>query len=121
MQAQRRKDTQPELALRKALHASGLRFRVNYPVPGSIRRTIDIAFTKRKVAVFVDGCFWHGCPKHGERPKNNAEWWDKKLASNKARDHETTQILEHNGWRVIRIWECVELAEALQGVLVNLR
>src|SRR5215207_9136772 len=78
-----RSDTAPEIALRSALHAAGLRFRVQLPMPGNRRRKIDIAFTRAKIAVFVDGCFWHGCPEHGTRPVTNREWWDWKLARNR--------------------------------------
>lgn len=100
-----RRDTAPELALRQVLHAAGLRYRVAYPVPGRSRRTIDIAFTKRKVAVFVDGCFWHGCPEHGTEPASNSEWWRTKLAANQARDLDTTRHLVADGWVVLRFWE----------------
>ncbi|WP_353508751.1 very short patch repair endonuclease [Intrasporangium sp.] len=103
--AQKRQDTAAELRLRRALHAAGLRYRVGLPVPGAPRRTMDIAFTKAKVAVQVDGCFWHGCPEHGVRPKSNAEWWRQKLMRNTIRDRETDEVLESAGWRVIRIWE----------------
>jgi DNA mismatch endonuclease (patch repair protein) len=69
------------------------------------RRTVDIAFTKAKVAVFLDGCFWHGCPEHGTQPRANADWWVVKLQRNKARDAETDAVLESAGWRVLRFWE----------------
>ena len=84
-----RRDTAPELALRRALHAAGYRYRVVHPVPGNRRRSIDIAFTRAGVAVFVDGCFWHGCPEHGTRPRANSDWWSTKLAANHARDEDT--------------------------------
>ena len=105
MVAQKRRDTLPEVALRRALHAMGMRFRVGLPVPGTPRRTMDVAFTRAKVAIFVDGCFWHGCPTHGVDPKNNAAWWSHKLAENRRRDEETTRHLEALGWTVMRIWE----------------
>lgn len=105
MESQRRRDTAPELALRSALFASGLRFRVNYPIPGLRRRTIDIAFPKRRLAVFVDGCFWHSCPDHGVLPKSSSEWWEAKLAANAVRDRETDAHLAGLGWTVIRVWE----------------
>jgi len=85
MAHQKRQDTKPEVVLRKRLHARGYRFRVAYPVPGMPRRTIDIAFPRRRVAVFVDGCFWHACPTHGVKPKNNKDWWADKLAGNRVR------------------------------------
>ena len=83
----------------------GLRFRVELPVPGMARRTIDIAFTRAKVAVFVDGCFWHGCTLHGVEPKNNADWWARKISMNRARDEGTVRHLEALGWTVLRFWE----------------
>ena len=105
MSRARRRDTAPELALRRELHARGLRYRVAYPVPGQRRRTIDIAFTRAKVAVFVDGCFWHGCPDHGTKPRSNSAWWQEKLASNAARDADTDRVLTELGWQVVRVWE----------------
>jgi DNA mismatch endonuclease (patch repair protein) len=100
-----RRDTQPELRLRRMLHAAGLRYRVQYPVPGMKRRTIDVAFTGRKVAVFVDGCFWHGCAEHRTVPASNRDWWATKLTKNSARDAETDRHLSSLGWRVVRLWE----------------
>lgn len=121
MSRARRRDTAPEVALRRALHARGLRFRVAYPVPGQRRRTIDIAFTKAKVAVFVDGCFWHGCPDHGTNPRSNSLWWQEKLAANAARDADTDRVLRELGWRVIRIWEHESPAVAAERVMIVLR
>ena len=105
MRAQKRHDTQPELALRRALHAQGLRFRIGLRVPSLPRRTIDIAFTKRRVAVFVDGCFWHGCPTHSVPAKHNTGWWREKILANKQRDHSTDEALLGAGWKVVRVWE----------------
>ncbi|MET9613384.1 very short patch repair endonuclease [Kitasatospora indigofera] len=120
MSRQRRKDTEIEVAVRKLLHASGLRYRVGLPVPGMRRRTIDVAFTRAKVAVFLDGCFWHGCPEHATRPKANSSWWATKLDRNIARDTETSRHLEEAGWLVLRFWEhqspesvAVEIASAV--------
>jgi DNA mismatch endonuclease (patch repair protein) len=93
------------MLMRRALHAAGLRYRVGLPVPGRPRRTIDIAFPGIRLAVFVDGCFWHGCPTHRTWPKTNAEWWLHKIDTNRSRDAETDQILSDHGWRVIRVWE----------------
>ncbi len=112
MATARRRDTAPELLLRRELHRRGRRFRVVVKVPGNNRRTIDIAFTRARVAVFVDGCFWHGCPQHGTRPTANSEWWTKKLAANVARDRDTERLLASAGWRVIRVWEHLTAAEA---------
>lgn len=105
MQLQRTRDTAPELALRRILHAYGLRYRVDRaPIPES-RRRADIVFTRLRVAVYVDGCFWHGCPQHGTRPKSNTVWWDEKLERNRARDAETDRTLAEAGWLVVRVWE----------------
>lgn len=116
-----RQDTAPEVSLRKELHRRGFRYRVVFPVPGVPRRSIDIAFTKAKLAVFLDGCYWHGCPDHGTRPKANAEWWRSKLAANRERDVDTDNLLEHAGWTVLRIWEHVDPIDAADCVTVALR
>lgn len=100
-----RRDTAPELAVRRELHALGFRYRVAFPVPGQRRRTIDIAFTRRQLAVFVDGCFWHGCPAHGTSPRSNSDWWQQKIGANRARDRGTEQLLERVGWSFLRFWE----------------
>lgn len=123
MSVARRRDTGPELALRRALHALGLRYRVTYPVPGNRRRTIDIAFTRAKVAVFVDGCFWHGCPEHGTKPRANADWWEQKLTANITRDRDTDELLADAGWVVRRLWEHdpPDVAAALIHELVERR
>ncbi|MFF2436167.1 very short patch repair endonuclease [Streptomyces sp. NPDC058107] len=105
MSRQARRDTTPEVAVRKLLHAAGYRYRINERVPGMSRRTIDIAFTRAKVAVMIDGCFWHGCPEHATQPKANSEWWRVKLDRNMARDVETTEHLVAAGWTVLRFWE----------------
>lgn len=112
METQRTKDTSAELALRRALHSLGLRYRLNVKVPGAPRRTIDIAFTRAKVAIMVDGCFWHGCPLHCVPPKHNSQWWAEKLSGNIHRDAETTELLAAAGWRVLRIWEHEPVEEA---------
>lgn len=107
MQANRRRDTSPELALRRVLHREGLRYRCDFRIdlPGAVRARPDVVFTRLKVAVFVDGCFWHGCPVHGGRPSTNAEYWSAKLARNLDRDRLQTSALQDAGWTVIRIWE----------------
>lgn len=91
--------------MRRLLHADGLRYRLQVPVPGMPRRTMDIAFGKLKIAVFLDGCFWHGCPQHATSPRANAEWWRSKLDRNMERDRETTQHVTSAGWTVLRFWE----------------
>ena len=116
MSTLKRKDNDAELAVRRLLHAAGYRYRVHYPVPGLQRRTIDIAFTRAKVAVFIDGCFWHGCPEHGTRPLANAGWWEQKLAANGARDRDTARHLREQGWRVLRAWEHAQPAEVVADV-----
>lgn len=105
MSRQRREGTQPELDLRRVLHARGLRYRLGFKVPGNGRRTIDVAFPKQSLAVFVDGCFWHRCPQHSVPAKRNAEWWAAKLDDNVRRDRSTDALLADAGWRVIRVWE----------------
>lgn len=105
MQANRSRDTRPELALRSRVHELGLRYRVAArPLP-SIRRTADLVFTRARVAVFMDGCFWHGCPDHHRPSQRNEEFWRAKIARNRERDAETDKLLEDAGWTVVRIWE----------------
>ncbi len=117
MSRQATRDTAPEMALRRRLHAAGFRYRVDHrPVPG-LRRRADLVFTRRRVAVFVDGCFWHRCPQHGTRPSSNAEWWEAKLARNAERDAETNRLLTDAGWRVVRIWEHEDPETAVEKVV----
>lgn len=116
MSRQARRDTAPEVAVRKLLHASGYRYRLNVRVPDMPRRTVDIVFSKAKVAVFLDGCFWHGCPLHATSPKSNAEWWREKLDKNMARDTETTEHMRNLGWTVLRFWEHETPAEIADQV-----
>jgi DNA mismatch endonuclease (patch repair protein) len=116
-----RRDTTPELALRRELHRRGLRYRVMLPVPGARRRTIDIAFTRAKVAVFVDGCYWHGCFRHHKVPQSNREWWTEKIRRNRLRDKQTTEHLEQLGWRVLRFWEHDDVSSAADIVVAEMR
>ncbi len=102
---QARRDTRPEVTLRRVLHRRGLRYRVQYRIPALPRRSVDIAFTRAKVAVLVDGCFWHGCPEHCVLPKANRDWWVWKFATNRARDKDTDARLAEAGWLVLRAWE----------------
>ncbi|MET0084739.1 MAG: very short patch repair endonuclease [Sedimenticola sp.] len=95
------KDTKPELLLRKALWKKGLRYRIHYKLPGRP----DIAFVGKRLAIFVDGCFWHGCPEHGVSPKSRSEFWKKKLERNRERDKEVNEALAEDGWLVMRFWE----------------
>ncbi|MBI5309500.1 MAG: very short patch repair endonuclease [Actinobacteria bacterium] len=118
MSANRRRDTGPELRLRSSLHRSGLRFRVDLPIPVPGRRPIrpDVVFTRPRVAIFLDGCFWHGCPEHGSIPKTNAAYWLSKIARNRERDHQTDRLLGEAGWVVVRIWEHESMEQATSRV-----
>jgi DNA mismatch endonuclease, patch repair protein len=105
MQAARRRDTAPELTVRSELHQRGLRFYVDRaPLPG-LRRRADIVFPRRRVAVYIDGCFWHGCPEHGTWPKANADWWRTKIETNRDRDRDTDRRLAEADWTSVRAWE----------------
>lgn len=101
----RRSGTTAELDLRRALHARGLRYRVDRPLLADKRRRADIVFGPARVAVFVDGCFWHGCPQHASWPTNNADFWQQKIDTNQRRDADTNTQLKATGWRVVRVWE----------------
>ena len=113
MQKMPRSSTGPEISIRRELHRRGLRFRVNHPrLPGRP----DIAFTKARIAVFVDGCFWHSCPEHGVLPKNNREWWQTKLARNVARDREKDAQLYEIGWISVHVWEHEDPIKAASAI-----
>lgn len=105
MQANRRRDTSPELAVRRLLHAAGLRYRVDCSPIKTLRRRADIVFGPAKVAVFIDGCYWHGCPEHYVPPKTNPGYWGPKIGGNVARDRDTDAKLTAEGWLVLRYWE----------------
>ena len=115
----RRTDTKPELALRHALHRMGYRYRKDYrlDLDGGRRVRPDIVFTARMVAVFVDGCFWHACPDHGSKPKNNEWYWSPKLVKNVERDRMNDATLMLAGWSVVRLWEHVPLDDAVTTVV----
>ena len=118
MRSNRRTDTKPEMALRTALHAKGYRYRKDFRLDLPLRRVRpDIAFTSRKVAVFIDGCFWHACPDHGSAPKNNEWYWSPKLAKNVERDRAADEALRQAGWTVVRLWEHVPLTDAVDEVI----
>jgi len=105
MQANRSRDTGPEMAVRRLLFARGLRYRVAYhPLPDHRRTTVDIAFPGPKVVVLIDGCFWHGCPEHYRPPRTHTDYWGPKIEGNEARDHQTNHALEEAGWSVLRFW-----------------
>lgn len=115
-----RRDTSTELAVRRLLHARGLRYRVDYPPVPGLRRRADIVFTRAHLAVFIDGCFWHGCPLHATSPKRNSEYWGPKLAANVARDADTNRQLETAGWHVLRFWEHEEPATVVERIATEL-
>ncbi|MCA2180812.1 very short patch repair endonuclease [Nonomuraea glycinis] len=105
MRGNKSRDTRPELALRSALHALGLRYRVGVrPLP-AVRRTADLVFPRDKVAVFLDGCYWHGCDDHYRPARQNSEFWLAKITANQSRDRETDCLLQEAGWISIRVWE----------------
>jgi len=116
----RGKDTVPEMTLRRALWARGLRYRLHYRITGRP----DIVFPGQKTAIFIDGCFWHGCPAHRTHPKNNADFWRTKIENNIARDADVTKILEAEGWTVLRFWEHqikLELSSIVDRILLVLK
>ena len=116
MQSNRPRNTRPEVALRSALHRACLRFfKHRRPVPG-LRCEADIIFPGPRVAVFVDGCFWHGCPQHATFPKTNAEWWARKLKATQQRDRENERALTAAGWTVLRVWEHEATADAVAWI-----
>ncbi len=120
MQANRSRDTRPEIAVRSAVHARGLRYRVAMRPVRQVRRSADLVFTRAHVAVFLDGCFWHGCPEHFQLPATNRAYWEPKIAANAARDAETDRLLAAEGWTVLRFWEhtlAVEVATRIEDVV----
>lgn len=124
MRSNRRRDTGPELAVRKLLHGRGLRYRVDVPLPFDRRRRADIIFPRAKLAVFIDGCFWHGCPEHYTVPATNAAFWASKREKNMARDEDTTRKLREEGWTVLRFWEheiALAVADAVAETYAMLR
>lgn len=116
MASQRERDTRIEINLRKELHRRGLRYRLHRRLLKGLRREVDITFVSARVAVFVDGCFWHCCPDHGSTPTNNREWWEQKLAANRKRDSDTDERLAAEGWAVVRVWEHEEVQGAADRV-----
>jgi len=117
----RRRDTAPELELRSELHRRGLRYRVDRRPLEGIPSRADLVFGPAKVAVYVDGCFWHSCPEHGTMPRSNEAFWLQKLTRNQERDAATNAALTEAGWTVVRIWEHEEIAEAADRVEVAVR
>jgi DNA mismatch endonuclease (patch repair protein) len=121
MLGNKRRDTKPELAVRRLLHAQGFRYRVDFQASSAVRSRADIVFTKQRVAVFIDGCFWHGCPMHATYPRANSDYWLPKLARNKERDTEVSGILRELGWTVLRFWEHEEPEEAVSEISATVR
>lgn len=120
MRGNRRTDTRPELRLRSELHRRGLRFRKNVSVDlGGARAQVDVVFPKEALAVFVDGCYWHGCPTHGKRPQGNSRYWAWKIEKNRLRDQRVTVTLEGRGWTVMRFWEHTPPEEAADEVVAQ--
>ena len=120
MVGNRSRDTAPEVALRSALHAMGLRFRVDARPVAAIPRRADVVLRGDRVAVFLDGCFWHGCPEHFRPPATHADYWTAKIAGNRARDASTGALLEAAGWVVVRVWEHEPTAVAARRVAATL-
>jgi DNA mismatch endonuclease, patch repair protein len=120
MRSNKGRDTSIELRIRRALFAQGFRYRVNYRPLASLRRTADIVFTRDKVAVFVDGCFWHGCQQHYTSPKANSEFWATKVAANMRRDLDTSSRLMEVGWTVLRYWEHESTESVIASIISSL-
>lgn len=124
MQAIRSRDTTPERLVRRLVHAQGLRYRVSARPLSDLRRTADMVFRPARVAVFIDGCYWHGCPEHYVSPKTNPGYWSDKVARNMARDRDTNERLREAGWLVLRFWEhepAEECSEAIRQAVVSRR
>lgn len=118
MRSNRNTDTRPEMRVRSELHRRGFRFRKQFVVAlgGHRKVTTDVAFTRQRLAVFVDGCFWHVCPIHGVAPRANSWYWTPKLHRNVERDRELDRLLETAGWRVVRVWEHDAVSDAADAV-----
>jgi DNA mismatch endonuclease (patch repair protein) len=121
MQLQRERHTSPERALRKELSRLGLRYRLHVRAIRGLRREIDVAFIGQRVAVFIDGCYWHGCPEHASWPKHNSDWWRDKIQANKNRDSDTDRRLSEAGWTVIRVWEHDDPSAAAHRIRESVR
>jgi len=122
MQGNRSSNTKPELRVRQAAHALGLRYRVNARPEPDLNRTADMVFSRARVAVFVDGCYWHGCAEHCRIPATNRDYWNAKIDRNVRRDAETTALLADRGWTVLRFWshdEPAEIAETIRRAVKN--
>lgn len=121
MKANRHRDTTPELRLRRELHRAGLRYRVDMPLlVGGLRVRPDVVFPRSRLAVFVDGCFWHGCSTHGTRPRSNERYWADKIQRNRERDLLVQSTLSREGWTVLRVWEHERSEDAAKTVMKSL-
>lgn len=116
MRSNRSRDTSLELCVRRELHRRGLRYRVDVAPLHGLRSRADIVFTRRRIAVYLDGCFWHGCPTHGVIPIAHSDYWQPKLARNKERDAQATLALQEAGWIVLRFWEHEETASVVAAI-----
>lgn len=117
MRGNRKTDTAPEVRIRSAIHRRGMRFRKHVLVrASSVNVRPDIVFTRQRVAVFVDGCFWHCCPVHGNRPRSNSQYWEAKLARNRSRDAAVNAALRAEGWDVLRVWEHESSEDAAEAI-----
>lgn len=124
MSRQQRRDTKPELLVRKILHSRGIRYRIDAAPETGMRCKADLLWRGLRLAVFIDGCFWHGCPEHATRPKANEAWWAEKLDGNIQRDRRTDLQLTTHGWTVLRFWEHEQpsiVADAICATLAELR
>tara|TARA_Y100001936_G_scaffold223359_1_gene240067 strand:- start:956 stop:1354 length:399 start_codon:yes stop_codon:yes gene_type:complete len=121
MLGNRSRDTKPEMLVRSLVHRRGLRYRVSQRPIANVRRTADLVFRRAKVAVNVDGCFWHGCEQHYKEPKTNTEYWRNKIDGNRRRDRETDELLTAAGWLVLRFWEHEDPAEVAETIEHSVR
>lgn len=121
MVANRSRDTGPELAVRRAVHRRGFRYRVNAEPWRGMGRRADLVFRPVRTAVFVDGCYWHGCPEHGTQPATNRQFWAGKVRRNQERDRETDARLAEAGWTVLRVWEHEDAEEAAERIAATVR
>lgn len=116
MTSTRGRDTAPELAVRREAHRRGLRYRVDTAPLRAARRRADLVFSRARVAVFVDGCYWHGCPLHYQAPVTNSTYWREKIVTNRRRDRDTDTLLEAAGWMTIRVWEHDDIVTAVDRI-----
>ena len=115
--AQKTRDTTPEVLVRRLLHKAGARYRLEVRAENDLRTKPDIVFRGPRLAVYIDGCFWHGCPEHFIPPKNNAAWWQEKISANKTRDGRSRRALADRGWTVLSFWEHDDPSDVAQQVL----